>query len=107
MNANKLRFQVIACVSAGLFAGSVLAVEGVGASGNAKINNAMAKKWTASDRDPTAKDGYNNPVNQKRVVNFGSKKSGDCTVNVGTVQPGQKAPKEIVVTTKEVINVCK
>lgn len=107
MNANKFWLQVIACVSAGFITGSALAVEGVGASGNAKINNAMAKKWTASDRDPSAKDGYNNPVNQKRVVNFGSKKSGDCSVNVGTVQPGQKAPKEIVVTTKEVINVCK
>ncbi len=107
MNVNKLTFRVIACLSAAFFAGSAIAYEGVGASGSSKINNAMAKKWTASDRDPKATDGYNNPVNQKRVVNFGSRKSGDCTVNVGTVQPGQKAPKEIVVTTKEVINVCK
>jgi len=107
MNANKFWFKVAACVSASLITGSALAVQGVDASGNSKINNAMAKKWTSSDRDPNAKDGYNNPVNQKRVVNFGSKKSGDCSVNVGTVQPGQKAPKEIVVTTKEVINVCK
>ncbi len=107
MNANKFMFQVVACVLVGFFAGSGLAGQGGDPSGKPKINNAMAKKWTASDRDPTAKDGYNNPVNQKRVVNFGSKKSGDCTVNVGTVQPGQRAPKEIVVTTKEVINVCK
>jgi hypothetical protein len=103
MNANKLGFKVLACVAAGLFAGSAMAVQGVDASGNSKINNAMAKRW----KDSNAKDGYNDPVDQKRVVNFGKKKSGDCVVNVGTAQPGQKATKEIVVTTKEVINVCK
>ena len=107
MNANSVWIRMAACVLASLFAGSVLAVQGVDASGNAKINNAMAKRWTEKDKDPNAKDGYNNPVNQKRVVNFGSRKKGDCVVNVGTAQPGQKAPKEIVVTTKEVINVCK
>lgn len=107
MNANKFYLGMAACVSVSLFMGSASAVEGLGASGNAKINNAMAKKWTEKDKDPNAKDGYNNPVNQKRVVNIGHKKSGDCVVNVGTAQPGQRAPKEIVVTTKEVINVCK
>lgn len=108
MNANKfLVLSVAACVSVSWFADPASAVEGLGASGNAKINNAMAKKWTEKDKDPNAKDGYNNPVNQKRVVNIGHKKSGDCVVNVGTAQPGQRAPKEIVVTTKEVINVCK
>lgn len=107
MNANKLYFGIAACVAVSLFAGSASAVEGLGASGNAKINSALAKKWTEKDKDPNAKDGYNNPVIQKRVVNIGSKKSGDCVVNVGTAQPGEHAPKEIVVTTKEVINVCK
>mgnify|MGYP001592702193 CR=1 FL=1 len=103
MNANKFWLGMAISVSASLFAGSALAVQGVDASGNSKINNAMAKKW----KDSNVKDGYNDTVNQQRVVNFGSKKGGDCSVNVGTVQPGQKAPKEIVVTTKEVINVCK
>ena len=100
MNANKLW---ITCLAASFVSGAVMATQGVDASGNSKINNAMAKKWKDSD----TKDAYNNPVDQKRAVNFGSKKNGNCTVNVGTVQPGQKAPKEIVVTTKEVINVCK
>ncbi len=103
MNANKSWIGGFTLVAAGLFAGSAMAVEGVDASGNSKINNAMAKKWKDSD----GKNSYNNPVDQKRVVNFGTKKGGNCSVNVGTVNPGQKAPKEIVVTTKEVINVCK
>lgn len=103
MNANKLWLYGVACVTAGLFAGTAAAVEGVDASGNSKINNALAKKWKDSD----GKNSYNNPVDQKRVVNIANKKSGNCSVNVGTVAPGQKAPKEIVVTTKEVINVCK
>lgn len=105
MNANKLSVQLVAGAVACMIAGSALAVQGVGASGNSKINNAMAKRW--KDSDPKQGNAYNNPVDQKRVVNFGSRKSGDCVVNVGAVQPGQKAPKEIVVATKEVINVCK
>lgn len=107
MNANKSWFQAAVCISASVFACSALAVQGVDASGNSKINNAMAKKWTEKDKDPNAKDGYNNPVNQKRVVNFGSRKDNTCNVNIGTAQPGQKAPKNITVGVKEVINVCK
>ena len=107
MNANKLWFRVVAGVSVGFFASAAFAVTGLGASGNSKIDNAMAKKWIADDRDQNATDAYNKPVYQKREVHFGNKKNGDCSVNVGTVQPGQKAPKEITVTTKEVINVCK
>jgi hypothetical protein len=41
-------------------------------------------------------------------VNIGSKRGGGCNdVNVGTAKAGQKAPKDIVVTTKNVINICK
>jgi hypothetical protein len=102
MNANK-RLKLIAGLC--LYAGSlgVLAVQGLDASGNSKVNNSLAKKWSNTD---TSKDGYK-AQQDKRVVNVGSRRSNDCNVNVGTVQPGQKAPKEIVVTTKEVINVCK
>lgn len=104
LNANnswlRTGIGVMLCAATGV----ALAAQGVDASGNSKINNAMAKKWKDSDG---SKDGYNDPTNQKRVVNFGNKKAGDCVVNVGTAQPGQKAPKNIVVTTKEVINVCK
>lgn len=83
--------------------GSAVAVQNLDAHGQSKVNNAMAKKWSQSDSN---KDGYK-AQQDKSVVNIGSKKGGDCVVNVGTVQKGQKAPKDIVVTTKEVINVCK
>lgn len=79
------------------------AVQGLDAHGQSKVSKAMARKWSQSDQ---GKDGYSNQLN-KSVVNIGSKKAGDCNLNVGTVQSGQKAPKEIIVTTKEVINVCK
>lgn len=103
MNANNLALRAGAGVLMVVLASTAFAAQGVDASGNSKINNAMAKKWSQSE---PSKDGYK-AQQDKRVVNFGSKKGGDCVVNVGTVQPGQKAPKEIVVTTKEVINVCK
>ena len=102
MSANKWSAIVLG-LCLGTLSASVLAVEGLGASGNSKVNNAMAKKWSTSD---TSGDGYK-AQQDKRVVNIGNRRSNDCNVNVGTVQPGQKAPKEIVVTTKEVINVCK
>ena len=86
-----------------LISSPVMAVEGLDASGNSKVNNALAKKWSQSN---PSKNGYV-AQQDKRVVNIGNKKSNDCVVNVGTVQKGQKAPKDIVVTTKEVINVCK
>lgn len=103
MIANKL----IASGSVGLFlfmaGSSALAIQNLDAHGQSKVSNAMAKKWSKQD---DGKDGYN-AQQDKSVVNIGSKKGGDCVVNVGSVQKGQKAPKDIVVTTKEVINVCK
>lgn len=79
------------------------AEQGLNARGQSKVNVAKSRRWSTSDGK---KDGAQ-LQNEKTVVNFGSKRAGTCNVNVGTVQPGQKAPKEIVVTTKEVINVCK
>lgn len=79
------------------------AEQGLDSSSQSKVSNAKAKAWGKTD---TSKDGYQKQ-GDKRVVNIGSKRAGNCTVNVGTAQPGQKAPKEIVVTTKEVINICK
>ncbi|MFA6061773.1 MAG: hypothetical protein WC736_04100 [Gallionella sp.] len=93
----------MAGVCIGVVSTSAMAVQGLDASGNSKVNNSLAKKWSNTD---TSRDGYK-AQQDKRVVNVGSRRSNDCNVNVGTVQPGQKAPKEIVVTTKEVINVCK
>lgn len=104
MNANKWKLMPVALgLCTGAVSTNLLAVQGLDASGNSKVNNAMAKKWSKTD---TSGDGYK-AQQDKRVVNIGNKRSNDCNVNVGTVQPGQKAPKEIVVTTKEVINVCK
>ncbi len=104
MNANKSLIVAGLGMALVFSAAGALAVQGVDASGNSKINNAMAKKWKDSSGSG---DAYNNPTDQKRAVNIGNRKSGNCTVNVGTARPGEKAPKEIVVTTKEVINVCK
>ena len=87
-----------------LLAGTqVMAVQNLDAHGQTKVNNAMAKKWATST-------GGANPAQQNTVVNVGSKRGGGCNLNVGAVDPntpkGQR-PKDIVVTTKEVINVCK
>lgn len=80
------------------------AVQGLGSSGQSKVNKAMAERWMQqSGTDKT-------PTQDKRVVNIGSKRNGTCNVNVGTAQQPDRfgrAPKDIVVTTKEVINVCK
>jgi hypothetical protein len=102
MNANKFLKSSTLLIGV-LVMGNCLAVQNLDAHGQSKVNNAMAKKWNQSDAD---KDGYQ-AQQGKSVINVGKKKSGDCVVNVGTVQKGQKAPKDIVVTTKEVINVCK
>jgi hypothetical protein len=104
MSANKMRFfPVLSGLLIGALCVNALAVQGLDASGNSKVDNALAKRWSKSD---TSTNGY---VAQQsnRVVNVGNRRSNDCNVNVGTVQPGQRAPKDIVVTTKEVINVCK
>lgn len=79
------------------------AVQNLGSSGNAKVDKAIAKRWSM---DGAAQDGYQK-LDNNRVVNIGSRRQGTCNVNVGGVQKGQKAPKEIVVTTKDVVNVCK
>lgn len=108
MNANKLVSGLLVGVAVTLLPFSAFAVQGLGAQGNAKVNNAMANRWSQQGQ---AEAKQKTPTDEKRVVNVGSKKQGTCNVNVGTAQqptrPGQRAPKDIVVTTKEVINVCK
>ena len=100
MNANKRFLSVGVGLLLGLTASAVWAEQGVGDASQTKINNAKAKAWT---------DGsIKNPEHQKTVVNIGSRRGGGCSdVNVGTAKAGEKAPKNIVVTTKEVINICK
>ena len=85
----------------GLIAAPAMAEQGLNAGSQTKVNNAKAKGWSSGSikTDPNL---------QKSQVNIGSKRGGGCSdVNVGTAQAGKKAPKEIVVTTKEVINICK
>lgn len=100
MNANNMIFRAAIAVALGLSAPVVLAEQGLNAHSQTKVNNAKAKSWSTQGN-------VDDQRFQKSVVNIGSKRAGTCDVNVGTVKPGQKAPKEIVVTTKEVINVCK
>ncbi|MCX7149334.1 MAG: hypothetical protein NTY05_07960 [Rhodocyclales bacterium] len=100
MNANKRFLRACAGLVLGLAVSVVFAEQGVDARSQTKINNAKAKAWT----DGSIKDDRF----KKDVVNIGSKRGGGCNdVNVGTAKAGEKAPKEIVVTTKNVINICK
>ena len=100
MSANNLYRAVLALVL-GLALGTAMAEQGLNAESQTKVNNAKAKAWSTG----TIKT---DPNLQKSQVNIGSKRGGGCSdVNVGTAKAGQKAPKDIVVTTKEVINICK
>lgn len=105
MNANKSCLGALAITLAGLFSTAAWAEQGLGASSQTKVNNAKAQAWARSNQNQAQQD----PALQKRVVNIGSKRNGDCNVNVGTAQAGGngRKPKDIVVTTKEVINICK
>lgn len=100
MNVNKNLGVLCGLVLFGGITLNALAEQGLGASSQTKVNNAKSKAWSQSN-------GKNPMDGDKTVVNFGKKKEGNCAVNVGTAKPGEKAPKEIVVTTKNVINVCK
>jgi hypothetical protein len=103
MNASKTLIGMMAAFAIGMTSTGAYAVQGLGASGQTKVNNAMAKRWSEQAK------GEKTPTDEKRMVNVGSRREGTCNVNVGTAQAGGRGrqPKDIVVTTKEVINVCK
>jgi hypothetical protein len=71
-------------------------------SGQTKVNKALARGYQQSGDT----DGYSR-MQQQSQVNIGSKKAGTCNMNIGSTQPGQKNSKEVIVTSKEIINVCK
>lgn len=71
-------------------------------SGQTKVNRALARGYQQSGNT----DGYTRQQQQSQV-NIGSKKAGTCNMNIGSTQPGQKNAKEVIVTSKEIINVCK
>lgn len=104
MNVNKFNRLVFAGLVSFLLPSLSFAVQNLDSHGQTKVNNAMAKKWaTADGKGP-------NPAQQNSVVNIGSKKNGGCNLNIGTVDAKTakgRQPKDVVVTTKEVINVCK
>jgi hypothetical protein len=68
-------------------------------SGQMKVNKAMAKGYLQS--------GAGGMQQNQTQVNFGSKRQGTCNMNVGTQNPGDKNAKEVIVTSKEIINICK
>ena len=71
-------------------------------SGQTKVNRALARGYQKSGDT----DGYTRMQKQSQV-NIGSKKAGTCNMNIGSTEPGQKNPKEVIITSKEIINVCK
>lgn len=97
MTANKFLLGLSGLILA-LTIGVAQAEPGLNASSQTKVNTAKSKMWTNSENK--------NPLGD-RSVSVGSKAGGSCGVNVGTAKAGEKAPKNIVVTTKEVINICR
>jgi len=68
-------------------------------AGQGKVNKALAKGYLDSGAEQMQK-------NQSQV-NIGSKRAGNCTMNVGATSSGKRGSKETIVTAKEIINVCK
>ena len=94
MNANKLLASILAAAAMSLTTLSAYAVQGLDAHGNQKVNNVMAKRWSEQAK------GEKTPTDQKQVVNVG-------TTPTKNARPGRSGSNDVVVTTKEVINVCK
>ncbi len=68
MNANKWVVAAGVCIC--VVSSGAMAVQGLDASGNSKVNNSLAKKWSNTD---TSRDGYK-AQQDKRVVNVGSRR---------------------------------
>ena len=69
--------------------------------GQSKVNKALAKGYMQSSNDGAKR------MESQSQVNIGSKRDGNCTMNVGTQPAGGKNSKEVIVTSKEIINICK
>lgn len=67
--------------------------------GQSKVNKAMARGYMQS--------GASGMQQNQTQVNIGSRRAGTCNMNVGATNPGDKNAKEVIVTSKEIINVCK
>jgi hypothetical protein len=64
--------------------------------GHGKVQKALARSYMQK--------GATSVQESRSVVNIGSRRAGNCTLNVGT---GTKDSKDIIVTAKEIINVCR
>lgn len=73
--------------------------EHLNTGGQSKVNRALAKGY--------AQSGAGGMQANQSQVNIGSKRAGTCNMNVGATNPGDKNSKEVIVTSKEIINVCK
>jgi hypothetical protein len=105
MNANKLLTTLVVASAMTFTTMSAYAVQNLDAHGNQKVNSAMAKRWSTQEK------GQKTPTDEKQVVYVGSRKQGTCNLNVGTTPAndnryGRKS-NDVVVATKDVINVCK
>ncbi len=69
--------------------------------GQSKVNKALAKGYLQSGDDGAKR------MESQTQVNIGSRRAGTCTMNVGTQPAGKGNAKEVIVTSKEIINVCK
>lgn len=68
--------------------------------GQSKVNKALAKGYLQSGDDGAKR------MENRSQVNIGSRRAGTCTMNVGTQEAGKNS-KEVIVTSKEIINICK
>lgn len=69
--------------------------------GQSKVNKALAKGYMKSGDDGGKR------MESQTQVNIGSRRAGNCTMNVGTQPANGKSSKEVIVTSKEIINICK
>lgn len=106
MSLKKMTFSAACALAlAGLLAGPVAAEINKGTHlntrGQSKVNKAMAKGYLQSGDDGAKR------MESQSQVNIGSKRAGTCVMNVGTQPAGGKGSKEVIVTSKEIINICK
>ncbi|MEY2631583.1 MAG: hypothetical protein RIR00_237 [Pseudomonadota bacterium] len=91
---------VMMLLGAGVAVAQVNSSQHLGSRGQSKVNSAEARGWMQQN----SSSGYQ-VQQQQSQVNIGSKKAGTCTMNVGGTQG--RGSKDVVVTAKDIINVCK
>ena len=72
-------------------------------SGNSAINTVKARQYNQGGQNNTDANGNSYDPYTGTLVHQGTARKGDCTMNVGGVASG----KEMVVSAKNIVNVCK